>query len=226
MNEKALWKVTYGIYIVSSRYGNDLAGQIANTVFQVTAEPPRIAISINKDNATHEVIERSKVFSVSILEKNTPMKLIGLFGFKSSRDVNKFEDVKYKFGKTGAPIVTQNTIGYIEAEVEQQIDVGTHSLFIGRVVDAQMIKEGEVMTYEYYHQVKNGSAPKTAPTYQPVKPKKKKLYRCKVCGYIYDPEKGDPDGGIAPGTEFEDIPDDWVCPVCGVSKDMFEPIEE
>ena len=226
MNEKVLWKVTYGIYIVTSRSGNTLAGQIANTVFQVTAEPPKIAISINKDNFTHGIIEKSNVFAVSIMEKNTPMKLIGLFGFKSSRDVDKFESVKYKFGKTGAPIVTEHTIGYIEAEVEQKVDVGTHTLFIGKIVDAQMIKEGEVMTYEYYHQVKNGSAPKTAPTYQPMKPKKKKLYRCRVCGYIYDPEKGDPDGGIPPGTEFEDIPDDWVCPVCGVSKDMFEPFEE
>ncbi len=226
MNEKVLWKVTYGIYIVTSRSGNTLAGQIANTVFQVTAEPPKIAISINKNNFTHEIIEKSNIFAVSIMEKNTPMKLIGLFGFKSSRDVDKFENVKYKFGKTGAPIVTEHAIGYIEAEVEQKVDVGTHTLFIGKVVDAQMIKEGEVMTYEYYHQVKNGSAPKTAPTYQPMKPKKKRLYRCRVCGYIYDPEKGDPDGGIPPGTEFEDIPDDWVCPVCGVSKDMFEPFEE
>ncbi len=226
MNEKALWKITYGIYIVSSRIGNDLAGQIANSVFQVTAEPPRIAISINKENATHEVIGKSNVFAVSIMEKTTPMKLIGLFGFKSSRDVNKFENVKYKFGKTGAPIVTENAIGYIEAEAEKKVDVGTHTLFIGKVVDAQMIKEGEVMTYEYYHLVKNGSAPKTAPTFQPVKPKKKKMYRCTVCGYIYDPDKGDPDGGIPPGTDFEDIPDDWVCPVCGVSKDMFEPLED
>ncbi len=226
MNEKALWKITYGIYIVSSRIGNDLAGQIANSVFQVTAEPPRIAISINKENATHEVIGKSNVFAVSIMEKATPMKLIGLFGFKSSRDVNKFENVKYKFGKTGAPIVTENAIGYIEAEAEKKVDVGTHTLFIGKVVDAQMIKEGEVMTYEYYHLVKNGSAPKTAPTFQPVKPKKKKMYRCTVCGYIYDPDKGDPDGGIPPGTDFEDIPDDWVCPVCGVSKDMFEPLED
>jgi flavin reductase (DIM6/NTAB) family NADH-FMN oxidoreductase RutF/rubredoxin len=225
MNERVLWKISYGLYIVSSRSGNTLAGQIANTVFQVTAEPPKIAISINKENFTHEIIKKSKVFSVSILEKNTPMNFIGLFGFKSGRDVNKFENVKYKFGTTGAPIVTDHTIGYIEAEVEQEIDVGTHTLFIGKIVDAQMIKEGEIMTYEYYHQVKNGSAPKTAPTYQPMKPKKKKLYRCRVCGYIYDPDKGDPDGGIAPGTEFEDLPDDWVCPVCGVPKDMFDSFE-
>ena len=225
MNEKALWKITYGMYIVSSRIGNDLRGQIANTVFQITAEPPRIAISINKQNATHEAIERSKVFAVSVLEKNTPMNLIGLFGFKSSREVNKFENVKYKFGKTGAPIVTENVVAYVEAEVENAIDVGTHTIFIGRVVEAQMIKEGEVMTYEYYHQVKRGSAPKTAPTYQEVKPEKKKLYRCRICGYIYDPEKGDPDGGIPPGTPFEELPDDWYCPICGASKDAFEPVE-
>ena len=225
MDEKALWKITYGIYIVSSRWGNTMAGQIANTVFQITAEPPKVAVSINKSNATHEVIEKSKVFAVSILEKNTPMSLIGLFGFKSSRDVNKFENVKYKLGKTGSPIVLENTIAYLEVELENSVDVGTHTLFIGKVVDAKVLREGEVMTYEYYHLVKRGSAPKTAPTYQETKPVKKKLYRCRICGYIYDPEKGDPDGGIPPGTAFEDLPDDWYCPLCGASKDAFELIE-
>ncbi len=213
MDEKALWKLTYGVYIVSSRYGNTLSGQIANTVFQVTAEPPKIAVAINKGNATHEIVEKSGVFSVSILEKSAPMHLIGLFGFKSSRNVNKFEKTKHRFGKTGAPIVVEHTLAFLEAEVEKSVDVGTHTIFIGRVVDAKILKEGEVMTYEYYHQVKNGSAPKAAPTYQPVKPKKKRLYRCRICNYIYDPEKGDPDGGIAPGTEFEDLPDKPGSPV-------------
>ncbi len=225
MDEKALWKITYGIYIVSSRYGNEISGQIANTVFQVTAEPPKMAVAINKENKTHEFISKSKVFTVSVLEKNTPMNLIGLFGFKSSRDVNKFESVKYRMGRTGAPVVVEHSLAYVEVEVEESVDVGTHTLFIGKVVDAKTLKEGEPMTYDYYHEVKNGSAPKTAPTYQPMKPKKKRLYRCRICNYIYDPEKGDPDGGIAPGTEFEDIPDDWVCPVCGASKDAFEPLE-
>lgn len=225
MNPKTLHKISYGLYVVSSKKEDSINGQIANTVFQVCSEPPIIAVCINKQNFTHEFIRSSKVFSVSILSKETPMKFIGLFGFRSGRDVNKFEEINYKVGATDSPIVTDNTIGYLEADVISSIDVETHTVFIGKILDAQIIDDGEPLTYAYYHEIKKGKAPKTAPTY--IKENKKEVkkmdkYRCKACGYIYDPEKGDPDGGIAPGTPFEDIPDDWVCPVCGVGKDMFE----
>jgi flavin reductase (DIM6/NTAB) family NADH-FMN oxidoreductase RutF/rubredoxin len=225
MNPKALHKVSYGLYVVSSKKEGRINGQIANTVFQVTSDPPTIAVSINKKNLTHEFIQESKVFTVSILSKETPMKFIGLFGFRCGRDIDKFKDVKYKNGINDAPIVLENTIGCLECEVIDSIDVGTHTIFIGKILDAQLMNDGEPLTYAYYHEIKGGKAPKTAPTY--IKENKKEVkkvekYRCTVCGYVYDPEKGDPDGGIAPGTPFEDIPDDWVCPVCGVGKDMFE----
>jgi rubredoxin len=107
--------------------------------------------------------------------------------------------------------------------------VGTHTIFIGELVGADVLKEGEPMTYAYYHQVKRGTTPKTAPSY--VEEKKEAVakmakYQCSVCGYIYDPQLGDPDGGIKPGTPFEKIPDTWVCPVCGASKDQFEKMKE
>ncbi len=225
MNPKVLHKISYGLYVVSSKKEDSINGQIANTVFQVCAEPPVIAVCINKQNFTHEFIVGSKVFSVSILSKETPMKFIGLFGFKSGRDVNKFEEINYKIGVTGSPIVTDNAIGYLEADVINSIDVETHTIFIGKILDAQIMNDGEPLTYAYYHEIKKGKAPKTAPTYieeNQKEVKKMDKYRCKACGYVYDPEKGDPDGGIDPGTPFEDIPDDWVCPVCGVGKDMFE----
>ena len=226
MDLKALRKIGYGLYIVSSKKGDRFNGQIANTVFQVTSEPPAMAVCLNKQNLTNEFIKESGVFTVSILSKETPMKLIGHFGFKSGREIDKFKNVKYKVGVTGAPIVLENTIGYLEVEVINSLDVGTHTVFFGKIIDAEIIKEGEPMTYAYYHEVKKGKSPKTAPTYikeeEPKEVKKMEKYVCTVCGYVYDPEEGDPDSGIKPGTPFEELPDDWVCPICGAGKDDFE----
>jgi rubredoxin len=189
-----------------------------------------------------------------VLCSDTPLSFIGQFGFKSGRDTNKFEGVSYKIGTTGCPIVLDNAVSYLEAKVLQEVDAGTHTIFIGQVVDAGMIAEKATMTYEYYQQVKRGTTPPTAPSYNAAKPApapvaaaptpapkpeapksaapaskpeaaKQQKYKCSVCGWIYDPEKGDPDGGIKPGTRFEDIPDSWTCPVCGADKSQFEKID-
>jgi flavin reductase (DIM6/NTAB) family NADH-FMN oxidoreductase RutF/rubredoxin len=229
MNLKALHTCSYGLYVVSSRKGDRLNGQIANTVFQITSDPPTVAVSINKQNLTHEFISESKVFVASILSSNAPLSLIGHFGFKSGRDVDKLKDINYKLGETKAPIILDHTIAYLEARVINQVDVGTHTIFIGELVGADVLTEGAPMTYAYYHEVKRGTTPKTAPTYIEERKEvasKMAKYRCTVCGYIYDPAQGDPDGGIKPGTPFEEIPDTWVCPVCGASKDQFEKVEE
>ncbi len=225
MNLKALYKLGYGLYVVSSRKGDRLNGQIANTVFQITSEPPTIAVSINKNNLTHEFIRESKVLAVSILSQDTPLSFIGHFGFKSGRDLDKLKSINYKIGKTQAPVVIDNAVAYLEAKVTQEVDVGTHTVFIGELVGADVISEEECMTYTHYHHVKRGTTPKTAPSY--IEEKKAEVikapkYKCTVCGYVYDPELGDPDGGIKPGTPFEEIPDDWVCPVCGAAKSDFE----
>ena len=165
MNLKVLRNCTYGLYVIGSQKGDRLNGQIANTVFQVTSEPPTIAVSINKQNLTHEFITESKVFTASILSQDTPLSFIGHFGFKSGREADKLKDVKYKLGETKAPIVLDHSVAYIEARVIHQVDVGTHTIFIGEVVGADVIGEGEPMTYAYYHQVKRGTTPKTAPSY-------------------------------------------------------------
>jgi len=230
MNPKVLHKISYGLYVVCSKNKDKINGQIANTIFQVTAEPQTIAVSINKQNLTHEFIEKSKVFSVSVLSENTPMKFIGTFGFKSGREINKFIDVKYKIGKTKTPIILDNTLAYFEVKLTDKVDVGTHTIFVGNIEDGEILTEGNPMTYEFYHKVKGGYSPKTAPTYsgevdkkfeKNMEEEKMDKYVCEVCGYVYDPKIGDPDNGIAPGTKFEDLPDDWVCPVCGASKDAF-----
>lgn len=244
---KALFDLTYGVYVIGSVKDTKLNAQIANTVFQVTSEPPRVAVSINKKNLTYEYIRDSKVFTASALCQETPLPFIGRFGFKTGRDTNKLEGVKYKIGVTGAPVITENATSYVEVKVEQEVDVGTHALFIGVVAAASVVEEKICMTYAYYHQVKRGVTPESAPTYSKgqtavgtPKPEEKKIpeakpeekkgatmtkYKCTVCGYIYDPAAGDPDGGIKPGTPFEAIPDTWTCPVCGVSKSDFEKLE-
>jgi len=197
-------------------------------VFQITSEPPTVAVSINKSNLTHEFIKESRVFTASVLSQDTPLSFIGHFGFKSGRDIDKLEGINYKISETQAPVVTDNALAYLEAKVVQEVDVGTHTIFIGELIGADVLKEGEPMTYAYYHQVKRGTTPKTAPSYieekKEARPEMAK-YECTVCGYIYDPELGDPDSKIKPGTPFEELPDDWVCPVCGAGKDEFKRTE-
>lgn len=231
MDSTTFYKISYGIYIVSSKKDNKLNGQIVNTVFQVTAEPPALAVSINKKNLTHECITASQAFTVSILAQDTPMDFIGIFGFKCGRDIDKFAGVDYQVGAaTGMPVVIGHAVGYFELECDRQVDVGTHTIFVGRVRDARTLTAAEPLTYAYYHQVKKGFASKNAPTYIDPKILKAQVkkeegnmakYECTVCGYIYDPELGDPDSGIKPGTAFETLPKEWVCPVCGASLDKF-----
>ena len=165
LNLEALYNISYGLYVISSRKGDKFNGQIANTVIQVTSEPPTIAVCINKQNLTHEFISASKVFTASVLSKDTPLSFIGRFGFKSGREVDKFKDVNYKLGETKAPIVLDHSLAYLEAKVVNQVDVGTHTIFVGELIGADVLKEGELMTYAYYHQVKRGTTPKTAPSY-------------------------------------------------------------
>jgi flavin reductase (DIM6/NTAB) family NADH-FMN oxidoreductase RutF/rubredoxin len=227
MNKSAFYKMSYGLYVVSSLNGDRGNGQIANTVFQVTSEPPTLGISINKQNLTHAFIRESLKFSVSILSQTAPMEFIGRFGFKSGRDINKFAGINYKTGQTGVPIVLDHAVAVIEAEVIGEMDCGTHTIFLGQVKECDVLTDEEPMTYAYYHAVKGGKSPATAPTYQPEKPsperKENKMasYTCNVCGYVYDPQNGDPDTGIKPGPKFEDLPEDWVCPVCGADKSNF-----
>ena len=232
MNSKALHKLGYGVYVVTSKKGDRINGQIANTVIQVTSEPPTVAVSINKSNLTWEYIKESRVFAATVLCQGTPLDFIGRFGFKSGRDADKFDGVDYMVGETGAPVVLENAVSYLEARVIQEVDVGTHTIFVGEVVNADIVAEKVCMTYEYYHQVKGGKTPKAAATYveeakaEPGKEAKTGMgkYRCTVCGYVYEPEQGDPDSGVKPGTPFVKLPDGWLCPVCGAARSEFEEV--
>ena len=236
MDLKALYRISYGLYVVSSIKGGKLNGQIANTIFQITSEPPTLAVSINHTNLTWEYIKESRVFAASILSQETPLNFIGTFGFKSGRDINKLEGVNYKIGTTGAPVVLDNAVAFLEANVVGELDCGTHTIFLGRLADAGVLTEKPAMTYDYYREIKKGVTPKTAPSYVDLKKEapaaapapptqaQQAKYKCDVCGWIYDPAVEDPDGGIKPGTPFEAIPNNWVCPVCGADKSQFTKI--
>lgn len=248
MNFEAFFKLTYGLYILSSKNEEKLNGHISNTVFQITADPPRMAVATHRDNLTTEFIQKSGVFAVSALQKDVTLDFLGPWGFKSGRDINKFENIGYKTGKTGAPIVTEKCIAYYECEVEREIEVGTHVIFIGKVIDLDIINStAEPLTYAHYRDAIKGVSPENSPTYlsddklkmhstqnpdknqetlnKAADSEKNKRYRCTICGFIYDPAEGDPPAGIPPGTAFEDIPDDWTCPICGVTKADFVPFD-
>jgi flavin reductase (DIM6/NTAB) family NADH-FMN oxidoreductase RutF/rubredoxin len=233
MDPKALYKIGYGMYVIGARKGEKNNAQIANTVFQISSDPPTLAVSINKKNLTNEYIHESKAYAASVLTVDTPLSFIGQFGFKSGREVNKFEGINYKRGSTGSPIVLDNAVSYLEVKVTQEVDAVTHTIFIGQVVEGEVLNDKQTLTYEYYQQVKRGTTPKTAPSYVEVKkeaPAEPKApiaakYKCHVCSYTYDPAVGDPDGGIKAGTPFEAIPDNWTCPVCGADKSQFTKIE-
>jgi flavin reductase (DIM6/NTAB) family NADH-FMN oxidoreductase RutF/rubredoxin len=229
----ALHTLSYGLYVVTARKGERRNGQIANAVMQVTAAPTQLAVVLNKANLTHEFIAASGAFAVAVLGEDAPMTYIGRFGFKSGRDTDKFEDLSCADGETGCPLPADYAVAVLEARVIATLDVGTHTIFVGEVVAARKVSDSRPMTYAYYHTVLKGKTGKNAPTYggaavapsPPPSPKDgtMKKYVCQVCGYVYDPAQGDADSGVAAGTPFEQLPGNWVCPVCGAGKDQFEP---
>ncbi len=166
MDHSALFKLGYGVYIVGAANGEGkINGQIATVVFQVTAEPPRIATCINKENLTHEYISKTGSFGISVLDQETPVPFIGKFGFKSGRDIDKFADTKHEIACTGSPVVLENTVSVMDAKVVNQMDIGTHTMFIGEIQSCKTLSDATTLTYDYYHNVKKMKSPKAAPTY-------------------------------------------------------------
>lgn len=216
MNEKILHKLSYGLYVVGGVSDGRFNGQIANTVFQLTSEPLTVGICLNHNNLTNEFVKKGKVFSIAVLPKSTPLSLIGHFGFQSGRTVNKYEKVPFKQGITGAPLLVEQTIGYLEAEVINQVEVSTHTLFVGKVIAGEVLQDEEPMTYALYHQLKQGLKPAVAPVSSPqgLSSKAGNSYKCSICGYEYIPGE----------TSFEELPAEWVCPICGAAKQQFRAI--
>lgn len=242
MKLQAFHKVSYGLYLVASAYEGEKTGYIANTVFQVTSKPPMLAISCHKDNYSTNIIINSGIFSVSVLRKELELKLINNFGFSSGNENNKFDNVKDTTAKTGAPVILDDVIAWFDCEVREKVDLGSHWLIIGEVVDNELISDDDPLTYAYYREHFKMFSPEHSPTYvdaeELAKEKKESAGKqeeeveeekseggtrtCVICGYTYDPEKGEPSLGIEPGTPFEDLPEDFRCPVCNAAREYFK----
>lgn len=196
----ALFNLGYGLYVVTSNDGKKDNGLIVNTVTQVTNEPNRVAVVINKQNYSHHVIRQTGIMNVNCLSIDAPFKVFEVFGFQSGRSVDKFADCKPLRSDNGLVFLPKYINSFMSLKVENYIDLGTHGMFICEITEARVISDRETMTYTYYQ--KN------------VKPKPqtegKKGFVCKVCGYIY---------------EGDELPEDYICPLCKHGAVDFEPIE-
>lgn len=204
--------ISYGMYLVTTKNTKN-NGCIINTLTQITSENPIISISINKNNYTNNEIKESRKFAVSIISTNTDNDIITTFGYKTGNDTNKFENINYEEIES-LPVLTDKMIGYLICDVINIVDCETHDIFIARVKEGKKLNDLEPMTYKYFHEVRKGTSPKNAPTF--INEKKEDAYRCPICGYIHDNAKET--------IKFEDLSDDWVCPLCKAPKSVFEKI--
>ena len=207
MNNKAFFKLSYGLYVVSSSCDGQDSACIANTFVQVTSEPARVCITLNKNNYTTSLIENSCVYNVGVLLDDIDMDVIRRFGFQSGKDVNKFDGIDYEVDCQNIKQITEGIAASFSVKVISMTDVGTHIMFVGDVIDCKVINEGEVLTYANYHNKKNGTTPKNASSYQA--DTSKHGWRCTVCGFIL---------------EADELPEDFICPVCKQPASVFEKI--
>lgn len=217
MDKTMLYDLSYGVYAVTTWDEGRAVGCIANSAMQITSAPMTLAVSINKDNYTHDCIQKMGKFALSILSEKTAPAVIGSFGFRSAAEqsVEKFDGIEKRMVDY-LPAVA-DSCGCLVVKLLQTFDCGTHTIFFGEIVDAERFSKEPPMTYAYYHKVIKGKSPKNAPTYQAEQPADtgKAVYVCSVCGYVYD--------GDIP---FEQLSDTYTCPICGVSKDKFQKKEE
>ncbi len=165
MNKKGLRLLSYGMYIVSSIKNGKPNAQIANTLFQVTSDPPIVAVSINKENLTHEYIKKSRLFGVTVISEKADFKFIANFGFKSGKNFDKFEGVNFKYDDFGIPFITDNATAILSIKVIDEKELLTHTLFFGELMESEILSNEPPMSYNYYHNVIKGKSPKKAPTY-------------------------------------------------------------
>ncbi len=201
IDNTALFKLSYGLFVLSTKTSDKINGCIINTCMQVTDSPKQICICVNKSNYTAELISKNGEFCVSILTTSVPFTVFERFGFQSGRDTDKFAGFEdYSLTENGLPYITKNCNAYLAATVKQKIDCGTHFMFIAEVNEAVKLSDETSVTYEYYFA---NIKPKP-------QPEKKKGYVCKICGYVH---------------EGEELPPDFVCPWCKHPASDFEPLK-
>lgn len=235
MDTRIFRSMSYGVYVAGTMDGDRPTGCIVNSIMQITSTPATVAVSVNHDNYTNSCIAESGLFSFSILAEDSDPGLIGGFGFRSGKDVDKFEGVDYEMA-AGCPVV-KDSCGYVVCRVINTMETSTHTVFLGEVIDGAVYEGGrKPMTYAYYHQVVKGKSPKNAPTYLPeedgisnreknveitgqkqpesqtqvVEAKEPTRWKCQICGYIY---------------EGEELPENFRCLWCGQGAEKFKKVE-
>lgn len=204
LDPTALFTLSYGLYVLTAREGGHDLGCIVNTVTQLTENPTRIAVSVNKQNFTNEVIQRTGVFNVSVLTEAAPMDLFRHFGFQSGRDVDKFAGRTDPTSENGLRYISGPANALISGKVEQAIDCGTHMLYIALVTEARKLSDAPSMTYAYYF-----ANVKPKPQPKPAQEKPRRGFVCRICGYFY---------------EGDELPPDFICPLCKHGAADFEPV--
>ena len=197
MDNNVMFKISYGLYVLTAKDGEKSNGCIINTLEQVTTTPNKVTIAVNKSNYTHDMILKTGRFNASILSEKADFDTFKHFGFQSGRDVDKFSNYPAEISENGIPYITKGTNGFISAEVISTVDLGTHTLFVANVTDGKVLSDDSSATYDYYHK-----HIKEAPQ------KKSKGWVCKICGYEY---------------EGDELPADFKCPLCGHGAEDFEP---
>ena len=202
MNNNAMYKLSYGLFVLTANENGFDNGCIINTAQQVTTEPNRISITVNKNGKTHDMIKATGIFNISIISEDAYFELFKHFGFQSGASCNKFDGFKAaERSENGVLYLTAGVNSYISAKVIQEIDLGTHTMFIAEVTDADIISDIPSATYAYYH---SNIKPKPQK-----KENAKTIWRCTVCGYEY---------------EGEELPEDFICPLCKHPASDFEKV--
>lgn len=207
MNDKALFKLSYGLFVLTARDGDFDNGCIINTAMQVTNTPNKILVAVNKDNYTTQMIQKTNKFNLSVISQSAKFSLFEHFGFASGKDTNKFEGFgDFDRDQNGIAYITKGTNAYFACSVENVTDAGTHYVFIASLDNCEVLSDEGSATYEYY--------------FAHIKPQPQKkesvgnVWVCKICGYRYD--------NSVEAVKFEDLPDSWVCPLCKHPKSDFE----
>lgn len=195
-----MFNLSYGLFILTAKDGEKDNGCIVNTVGQVTSQPNRISLTVNKANYTHDMILKTKEFNVSVLAENSKFETYRHWGFQSGRNTDKLESISFKRSANGLVYIADETNAFLSAKVISTLDLGTHTLFIADVTDGEVLSQVPSATYSFYQ---NNIKPKPAST------EKRKGFICTVCGYIY---------------EGETLPDDFICPVCKHPASDFRPL--
>ena len=222
-DKQAFHSLSYGMYVIGTRFGDKDYGCVANTFAQVTSSPLQVSVALNKENATTAAVRQAGRFTASCLSEQADMQLIGTFGFHTSTELDKFAQHASARDEAGMPYVAEQCCAWFSAKVVSELDLGTHVLFVGEVQEcAKAADAAAPMTYAFYHQIKGGKTPPKASSYlgddQPASApvesngaeQPKVAWRCTICGHM---------------EYVDELPDDFVCPVCGVGKEFFERVE-